>query len=178
MVRLFHDQACHRNRVQDPFDRGNGSGLKAPPFHDGGVHPLHPVQLAIRSSSRVEQSRLFKKTDRTFNSGERRTSLREDAMAGRKCIGQGCGLRRRHTSRTGASVGKNEGAGAVQLRRRSRACRYAGFFMRSRSDRTKPRPVTQSSKLSESFRNRGGSSPDGPSAICATIPYERFPVFI
>ena len=43
---------------------------------------------------------------------------------------------------------------------------------------TKPRPVTQSSKLSESFRNRGGSSPDGPSAICATIPYERFPVFM
>ena len=164
MVRLFHNQACRRNRVQDPFDRGNGSGLKVPPFHDGGIHPLHPVKLAIRSSPRVEQSGLFQKTDRTCNSGER--------------IGQAYGLRRRHTSGTGASVGKNEGAGAVQLRRRSRACRYAGFFMRSRSDRTKPRPVTQSSKLSESFRNRGGSSPDGPSAICATIPYERFPVFI
>ena len=95
MVRLFHDQACHRNRVQEPFDRGNGSGLKVPPFHDSGIHPLHPVQLAIRSSPRVEQSGLFQKTDRTCNSGERRTSLHEDAVAGRERIGQAYGLRRR-----------------------------------------------------------------------------------
>ena len=170
MVRLFHDQAGRRNRVHDPFDRGDGSGFEVGPFHDCGVHPLHPVQLAIRSSSCIEQSRLFQETDRTFNRGEGRTSLRKDAVAGRDRIGQTGGLRRRHTPGTGASVSKNERTGTGQLRRRFRACRYVGSFMRSRSDRTNPSPVTQSSKLSESFRNRGGSSFDGPSAIRATIP--------
>ena len=123
MVRLFHDQACRRNRVHDPFDRGNGSGLKVRPFHEGSVHPPYPVQLAIRSSSRVEQSRLFQETDRTFNSVQSRTSLRKDAVTGRERIGQAWRLRRRHTSGTGASMGKNERTVAGQLRRRFRTCR-------------------------------------------------------
>jgi hypothetical protein len=170
MARLFHDQAGRRNRVHDLFDRGDGSGFEVGPFHDCGVHPPHPVQLMIRSSSRVEQSRLFQEANRRFHSGKGRTSLREDAVAGGDRISQTRGLRRRHTPGTGASVGKNERTGAGQLRRRFRACRYVGSFMRSRSDRTNPSPVTQSSKLSESLRNRGSSSFDGPSAIRATIP--------
>ena len=170
MVRRFHDQSGRRNRMQYPFDRGHGAGFEVGPFHDGSIHSLHPVQLTIRPSSGIEQSRLLQETDCTFDSVQRRTSPRKDGVAGLERIGQTSGLRRRHTPETGTSMGKNERTGTGQLRRRFRACRYAGSFMRSRSDRTNPRPVTQSSKLSESFLNRGGSSPDGPSAICATIP--------
>jgi hypothetical protein len=108
MASLFHDQAGRRNRVHDPFDRGDGSGVEAGPFHDCGVHPLHPVQLAIRASSCVEQSRLFQQSDRRFNRGEGRASLRKDAVTGRDRIGQTGGLRRRHTPGTGASVSKND----------------------------------------------------------------------
>ena len=56
MVRLFHDQTGCRNRVHDPFDRGDSAGFEVSPFHDGGVHPLHSVQLAFGSSSSIEQS--------------------------------------------------------------------------------------------------------------------------
>ena len=98
MVRFFHDQAGRRYWVRDPFDRGDGSGFEVGPFHDRGIHPLHPIQLVICSSSCVEQSRLLQETDRTFNSGQGRASLREDAVAGRDRIGQTGGLRRRHTS--------------------------------------------------------------------------------
>ena len=108
MTRFFHDQACRRNRVPDPFDRGNGSGFEVGPFHDCGIHTLHPVQLAIRASSCVEQSRLFQKTDGGLNSGDGKTSLRKNAVAGRDRIGQTAGLRRCHTPGTGASVSKNE----------------------------------------------------------------------
>jgi hypothetical protein len=98
MIRVFHDQSGRRNRVHDPFDRGDGSGFEVGPFHDCGVHTLHPVQLAIRAPSCVEQSRLFQKTDRRFNGGKGRTSLRKDAVPGHDRIGQTGGLRRRHTS--------------------------------------------------------------------------------
>ncbi len=47
MICVFHDQASRRNRMQDPFDRGDGSGFEVGAFHDRGVHPLLPVQLAI-----------------------------------------------------------------------------------------------------------------------------------
>ena len=87
MIRVFHDQSGRRNRMYDSFDRGDGSGFEVGPFHDCGVHPLHPVQLAIRSSSRIEQPRLFQETDRTFNGDQRRTSSREDGVAGRERIG-------------------------------------------------------------------------------------------
>jgi hypothetical protein len=40
--------------MHDSFDRGNSSSFEVRPFHDRGIHPLHPVQLAIRSSSRIE----------------------------------------------------------------------------------------------------------------------------
>jgi len=178
MIRVFHDQSGRRNRVQNPFDRGNCSGFEMRPLHNCGVHPLHPVQLAIRTSPSIEQPRLLQETDRTFDGDDGGTALLKDGIANDECVGETGGLRQRQTSETSTSVGKNERKGTGQLRRRSRACRYTGSFMRSRSDRTNPRPVTQSSKLSESFLNRGGSSPDGLSAICATIPYERFPVFI
>ena len=108
MARLFQDQAGCRNRVHDPFDRGDGSGFEVGPFHDCGIHTLHPVQLAIRASSRVEQSRLFQETDRRFNRDEGRTSLSENAIAGRDRIGQTADLRRCQTPGTGASVSKNE----------------------------------------------------------------------
>ena len=97
MIRVFHDKAGRSNRVHDSFNRGDGSGFEAGPFHDRGVHPLHSVQLAIRSSSRIEQPRLFQENDRTFNGDHRRTSLREDGVAGRERIGQTDGLRRRQT---------------------------------------------------------------------------------
>jgi hypothetical protein len=54
MIRLFQDQAGRRNRMHDPFDRGDGSGFQVRPFHDGGIHPLRPIQLTIRSSSCIE----------------------------------------------------------------------------------------------------------------------------
>jgi hypothetical protein len=54
MIRLFHNQAGSRNRMDNPFDRGNRSGFQMRPFHNGGIHPLHSIKLAIRSSSRVE----------------------------------------------------------------------------------------------------------------------------
>jgi hypothetical protein len=73
--------------MHDSFDRGDGSGFEVGPFHDRGIHPLHPVQLAIRSSSCIEQPRLLQETDRTFDGDHRRTSSREDAVAGRKRIG-------------------------------------------------------------------------------------------
>ena len=73
--------------MHDSFDRGDGSGFEVGPFHDRGIHPLHPVQLTTRSLSRIEQPRLLQKTDRTFNGDQRRTSLREDGVAGRERIG-------------------------------------------------------------------------------------------
>lgn len=167
---VLHDQTGGGNRMEDAFDRSDRTSSELRPFHDRGIHPLHPVQLTIRTSSRIEQTRVLQETNRTFDGDDGWTSLLKDGITDDERIGQAGGLRRRQPSETGASMGKNERRGIGQLRSRSRACRYAGSFMRSRSDRTNPRPVTQSSKLSESFRNKGGSSPDGLSAICATIP--------
>ena len=76
MVRFLHDEASCRNRVQDSFDRGYGSGFEVRTLHDRGIHTLDPVQLAIRSSSCIEQPRLFQETDCTFNSNQRRASSR------------------------------------------------------------------------------------------------------
>ena len=84
--------------MHDSFDRGDGSGCEVGPFHDCGIHPLHPIQLAICSLSRIEQTRLLQETDRIFNGDQRRTSTREDAVAGRERIGQAGSLRRRQTS--------------------------------------------------------------------------------
>jgi len=84
--------------MHESFDRSDGSGFEVGPFHDRGIHPLHSVQLTIRAPSRIEQPRLFQKTDRRFNGGKGRTSLRKDAVPGRDRIGQTGGLRRRHTS--------------------------------------------------------------------------------
>lgn len=170
MVRGFHDQAGGRNRMQDPFDRRDGAGFEVGSFHDRSVHPLHPVQLAIRSLPRIEQPGLFQEADRTFDGNSGRTSLFKDGIADDEGIGQTGSLRRRHSFAARASVGKNERKGLGQLRRRSRTCGCAGSLIRSKSDRTNPNPVTQSSKFSESIRNRGVSSPDGLSSICATIP--------
>ena len=170
MIRVFHDQAGRCNRMHDPFDRGDGSRSEMSSFHDRSVHSLHPVQLTVCSSPCIEQSRLLQEADRMFNCSHRRTPLREDCIAGRDRLSHAGSLHGRQASKAGASMNKNERTGTGQLRRRSFACRYAGSFMRSRSDRTNPRAVTQSSKLSESFRNRGGSFPDELSAICATIP--------
>jgi hypothetical protein len=54
MVRLFYDEASCSNRVRDPFDRGDGSGFEMEPFHNSGIHTLDLVQLAIRTSPRIE----------------------------------------------------------------------------------------------------------------------------
>lgn len=108
MIRVFHDQSGRRNRMHEPLDRGDGSGFEVGPFHDRGIHPLHPVQLAIRSSSRIEQPRLLQETDRTFNGDQRRTSLLKNGIADDERIGQTGGLRRRQASETSASVGKNK----------------------------------------------------------------------
>jgi hypothetical protein len=81
MIRVFHHQAGRRNRVHDPFDRGDGSSFELSPFHDRGIHPLHPVQLAIRSSSCIEQPRLLQETNRTFDGDYRRTSLLKNGIA-------------------------------------------------------------------------------------------------
>ncbi len=87
MICVFHDQSGRRNRMQYPFERGHGSGFEVGPFHYGSIHSLNPVQLAIRSSSRIEQPRLFQETDCTFNSNQCRASSREDVVAGLKRIG-------------------------------------------------------------------------------------------
>ena len=71
----------------------------------GGIHPLHPIQLAIRSSSRVEQPRLLQETDRTFDGDDGGTALLKNGIADDECIGQTGGLRRRQSSETGTSVG-------------------------------------------------------------------------
>ena len=105
MIRVFHDQAGRRNRVHDPFDRGDGSGFEVSPFHDRGIHPLHPIQLTIRSSSRIEQPRLLQETDRTFDGDDGGTALLKNGIADDECIGQTDGLRRRQSSETGTSVG-------------------------------------------------------------------------
>ena len=105
MTRVFHDQSGRRNRMHDSFDRGNGSSFEVRPFHDRGIHPLHPIQLAIRSSSRIEQARLFQETDRTFDGDDGGTALLKNGIADDECIGQTGGLRRRQSSETGTSVG-------------------------------------------------------------------------
>ena len=73
--------------MQYPFERGHGAGFKVGPFHDCGIHSLHPVQLTLRSSSRIEQARLFQEADCTFNGIQRRASQRKDAMAGLERVG-------------------------------------------------------------------------------------------
>ena len=170
MICVFHDQASRRNRMQDPFDRSDGSGFEIAPSMIAASIRCTPSSWRFAPRPALNNPDCSRRPTRTLDSDDCRTSLLKDGIADDECISETGGLRRRHTSETGTSVGKNERRGTGQLRRRSRAWRYAGSFMRSRSDRTNPRPVTQSSKLSESFLNRGGSSPDGLSAICATIP--------
>jgi hypothetical protein len=87
MIRVFHDQSGRRNRMHESLDRGDGSGFEVGPFHDRGIHPPHPVQLTIRSSSRIEQPRLLQETDRTFNGDQRRTSLLKNGIADDERIG-------------------------------------------------------------------------------------------
>jgi hypothetical protein len=86
------------------------------PFYDGGVHPLHAVQLAIRSSPGIKQSRLFQETDGTLDSCERRPSFLKNAVAGRNGIGETIGLCRCLAFRTGASMCKNERMESGQLK--------------------------------------------------------------
>jgi hypothetical protein len=87
MISVFHDQSGRRNRMQDPFERGHSSGFEVGPFHNGSIHSLHPVQLTIRPSSRIEQPRLFQEADCTFNGIQRRASLCKNAIAGLERIG-------------------------------------------------------------------------------------------
>ena len=56
MVCLFHNQAGRRNRMCDSFDRSDSPSFELGSFHNRGIHSLHPVQLAIRSSSCIKQS--------------------------------------------------------------------------------------------------------------------------
>lgn len=105
MTRVFHDQFGRRNRMHDSFDRGNGSRFEVRPFHDRGIHPLHPIQLTIRSSSRIEQPRLLQEADRTFDGDDGGTALLKNGIADDECIGQTGGLRRSQSSETGTSVG-------------------------------------------------------------------------
>jgi hypothetical protein len=94
MVRFLHDAASCRNRVRDPFERGDGSGFEVGSFHNSGIHTLHPVQLAIRSSPRIEQSRLLQEADCRFSGIQCWASLRKDAVACLKRVGQTGSLRR------------------------------------------------------------------------------------
>ena len=121
--RVIHDQAGSRNRMQDAFDRGNRASFEMRPFHDRRIHPLHSIQLAIRTSPRVEQTRLLQETDRTFDGDDGRASLLKNGITDDERIGQTSGLRRRHASKAGAAMGKNEGSGTGQLRSRSRTWR-------------------------------------------------------
>src|SRR5512146_1934911 len=170
MIRFFHHEPGRRDGVEDAFDRGHCAGAKLRPLHEGGIHPLHPIQLSLGSSSGVEEARLLEKTDRGFDRDHRSAALAENRIAGRECLGKRGNLRLRHRTTARASVSEDEGTRTAQLRRRSRAFWYAGSLMRSKSDLTKPRPVTQSSKFSESFLKRGGSPGEGLSPISATMP--------
>ena len=120
---VLHHQTGGGNRVEDPFDRGDRASSELRPFHDRGIHPLHAIELAIRPSSCVEQTGLLEKTDRAFDGDEGRASLLKNGITDDERIGQAGGLRRRHASKAGASVGKNEGSGTGQLRSRSRTWR-------------------------------------------------------
>lgn len=120
---VLHDQAGGGNRMENPFDRGNRASSELCPFHDRGVHPLHTIELAIRPPSCVKQTGLLEKTDGTFDGDEGRASLLKNGITDDERIGQAGGLRRRHASKAGASMGKNEGSGTGQLRSRSRTWR-------------------------------------------------------
>lgn len=54
MVCLFHNQTGYRDRMCDSFDRRDSPGFESGSFHNRGVHTLYPIQLAIRSSPRIE----------------------------------------------------------------------------------------------------------------------------
>ncbi len=120
---VLHDQTGGCNRVEDPFDRGDRASSELHPFHDRGVHSLHAIELAIRPSPCVKQTRLLQKTDRAFDGNEGRTSLLKNGITDDERIGQAGGLCRRHASKAGASMSKNEGSGTGQLRSRSRTWR-------------------------------------------------------
>ena len=120
---VLHDQTGGGNRVENSFDRGDRASSKLRPFHDRGVHPLHAIELAIRPSPCVKQTGLFQETDRTFDGDQGRASLLKNGITDDERIGQAGGLRRRHTSKTCASMGKNEGNGTGQLRSKSRTWR-------------------------------------------------------
>lgn len=120
---VIHDQTGGCNRVQDAFDRSDRAGAELRPFHDRGVHPLYAIELAIRPSSCVKQAGLLQQTDRAFDGNDGRASLLKNGIADDERIGQAGGLRLRHTSKAGASVGKNEGSGTGQLRSKSRTWR-------------------------------------------------------
>lgn len=47
MIRFFHNQPGDSDRMDEAFDRGHSAGPKRGPFHNRGIHSLHPVQLAL-----------------------------------------------------------------------------------------------------------------------------------
>lgn len=55
MAGLLHDQPCCGDRVKKAFEGSDGTGAKRCPFHDGGVHPLDPVQLPFRAAAGIEE---------------------------------------------------------------------------------------------------------------------------
>ncbi len=121
MIRFFHHEPGCSDRMDDAFDRGHRARPKIHPLHDGGIHPLHPVELSLGSSPGVEEPRLFENNDGALDSDDRRSALPEDRMASHECLGEAGCLAPGHRATSRASVSEDEGTRTAQLKRRSRA---------------------------------------------------------
>ena len=121
MVGFLHDEPCCGDGVYEAFEGGNCTGPKRCTFHERGVHPLDPVQLAFRATACIEESGVFKQADRPFDGEESGPSLPENGMAGNQRLSETCSLERRHCAPAGAAVSEDQGSGTGQLRRRSLA---------------------------------------------------------
>lgn len=121
MLCLLHHQSGCSNRVEDFFDRSHGPGLQRGTVHDRRVHPHHTIQLAVRSSSGIEQAGVFQGPDRAFDCHKSWASPLKDDVTRRQCLGETGSLGSSDGFAAGATVNEDNGARRFQLRRRSRA---------------------------------------------------------
>lgn len=47
VIGFFHHEPGNGDRVDKAFDRRDRAGPKSSPVHQGSVHPLDPIQLAL-----------------------------------------------------------------------------------------------------------------------------------
>jgi hypothetical protein len=64
-----------------PFNGGNRTGAQLMSFHDGCIHPSHPIKLEFRPFSRIEEPAALEHTDGLLDSKKSRAALIKPRIA-------------------------------------------------------------------------------------------------